>query len=115
MALLLAIGIALLVVMHFRQDAQETQIVYIDAPAIDNTNSTVADNSTIPVIDETPTNSTTPADDQGTDTPANDTTPEPTPTEPTDPKEPTDPIEPEEPADEGPVEPQVIIASNVDG
>ena len=88
MVLLLAIGIALLVVMHFRQEAQGTQIVYIDAPAIDNTNSTVADNSTIPVIDETPTNSTTPADDQGPDTPTNDTTPEPIPTEPT---EPTDP------------------------
>ena len=84
--------------------------MYIDAPSVpESTDGTVADNTTSPVIDETPTNSTEPVDDPGTDAPANDTTPEPTPSEP------TEPTEPEEPAEEVPLEPGVLIPTSSDG
>ena len=98
---LLAIGIVLLVLMYFRRD-QETQIVYIEAPSVpDFNNSTVVDNSTTPIIDETPTNTTEP--EQQPEEP----TPEETPTNTTDP---TSPEEPEIPA-----EPKVVIPTSSDG
>ena len=72
--------------------------MFIDAPSVpESTGGTVADNTTTPVIDETPTNSTEPVDDPGTDAPANDTTPEPTPSAPTEPTEPEEPKGPEGP------------------